>query len=516
MAIGASYEINLAGTLQTMEGMLEKATELQSKITSSLDAILLSGIRMSESFSETLVAIEKAFASTIKFNGIMGLLVKNSIKLVTGPIRLLNFSMRSILKYSKIIFSVFRSLSSLTFNAITSLPGVIGGLFETFSGLSSEGASTSWHAKSIGTNYRNLEALSDVEKVLGSNGTLTTMLENFNDMLTDPQKQHTLLSAGASNRDLDRWRGMDSADAFFEFMRQQQALGKDIGSRDYFEATGMGDLGANNYGEYLNVVNHIGEASGLYGQYKKSIAANEKQMKQLNRTSVELDRTFTNIKQRLLSVFGPAVNEVMKSVSVTLNEISAELVNSGIVKSLTSALTGLAKSLTNFLKDGGIEKLRSWLSSFLEFVEDLFYSIAKILNKLPGIDLDLGIFSGAQEREKQNELLGGLAKTLQKEFDKIVSSSSSGWGLLQSEEERGREAQLINQSKLLAAIPYLEKGSSHNIKNYLEETGKKQKIKLDVEVTKKGKLNINIKDEEGNMLKSFSETLQQNNLMRIQ
>ena len=361
MAKSASAEINMSQTLDFMKGLGEQIKNAKPMLEGLGDKIL-------NVFDSAPVVL---FAKKLDI----------LLKTVTAI-------SSAFLAVEKVLSNVFSLLRSI---AMTSINGLISGLGKAFDWLRNgvQGSlSNSWNAKVLGTNGNNLKALEWAEKYTGTDGLIKSGVQGFRQGINDPNKMKSYLALGATNEDLERWQGMDSIQGFFEFMKKAQGLGYNVNDRSFYDSIGGADTGMS-YEEYIVMAKEVGKAEKEYKRINKQLGRNEGAMKSSERALLNLDMAFENIRNKLISAFSPALNEIISTISSVIQTLSKEFLTKENIKMFSSALQGFIGKIADFVKNDGISKLKEAIVSMAEFFMEFVYGVASFTNNIKLTDIDL-------------------------------------------------------------------------------------------------------------------------------
>lgn len=319
------------------------------------------------------------------------------------------------------IFSIVRSIAMTPLNLAGGLIGGLKNAFSSMADFASDKVGSWWQAQTQRTDTRSLLAIQRTEDTYGMNGMLSTLSETFSSSLRDYTKYGGLLSSGLSNDDISRYQKMDSTEAMLDALGKIRengiANGYDPNSRSYFDATGMGEAFGISFEQYTKLIEVLPMVTSDLKKFKSMIATNDKMMINTNRTTNQLGVAFDNLKTRLISRFGPALLKLAQTVTPIVDQLSKDVFTNDNVKAFSNWLGKLATQIKDFFKEGGISKLRQWVSKIIDIFSEMVYSIAKGLNIIGLISDDSfkSMFGGYQLKEAFNDAI-----------DK--ANKAAGWG----------------------------------------------------------------------------------------
>lgn len=309
------------------------------------------------------------------------------------------------------IFSIARSIAMTPLNLVGGLVGGLKNAFSSMADFASDRVGSWWQAQTQRTDTRSLLAIQRTEDTYGMNGMLSTLSETFSSSLRDYSKYGGLLSSGLSNEDISRYQKMDSTEAMLDALGKIRengiANGYDPNSRSYFDATGIGEAFGISFEQYTKLIEVLPMVTNDLKKFKSMIASNDKIMISTNRTSNQLGVAFDNLKTRLISRFGPALLKLAQTVTPIVDQLSKDVFTNDNVKAFSDWLGKLATQIKDFFKEGGISKLRQWVSKIIDIFSEMVYSIAKGLNLIGLISNDdfKSMFGSFQLREAFNDAM---------------------------------------------------------------------------------------------------------------
>ena len=309
------------------------------------------------------------------------------------------------------IFSIVRSIAMTPLNLVGGLVGGLKNAFNSMADFASDRVGSWWQAQTQRTDTKSLLAIQRTEDTYGMNGMLSTLSETFSSSLRDYSKYGGLLSSGISNDDISRYQKMDSTEAMFDALSKIRengiANGYDPNSKSYFDATGMGEAFGISFEQYTKLIEILPMVTKDFKTFKSLLATNDKIMISTNRTSNQLGVAFDNLKTRLISRFGPALLKLAQTVTPIVDQLSKDVFTNDNVKAFSDWLGKLATQIKDFFKEGGISKLRQWVSKIIDIFSEMVYGIAKGLNLIGLIDDDSfkNMFGGYQLREALNDAM---------------------------------------------------------------------------------------------------------------
>lgn len=314
------------------------------------------------------------------------------------------------------IFSIVRSIAMTPLNLVGGLVGGLKNAFSSMADFASDKVGSWWLAQTQRTDTRSLLALQRTEDTYGMSGMLSTLSETFSSSLRDYSKYGGLLSSGISNEDIGRYQKMDSTEAMFDALSKIRengiANGYDPNSRSYFDATGMGEAFGISFEQYTKLIEVLPMVTKDFKTFKSLLATNDKIMISTNRTSNQLGVAFDNLKTRLISRFGPALLKLAQTVTPIVDQLSKDVFTNDNVKAFSDWLGKLATQIKDFFKEGGISKLRQWVSKLIDIFTEMLYGMAKGLNFLGLISDDSfkSMFGGYQLKEALNDAIDKVNK----------------------------------------------------------------------------------------------------------
>lgn len=432
MAVGASYTLDFKS--------LDKLAKQAEKVLGSVDKSSLLFDRFAKKMNN-LTPLQKAFLDlNISANGIASGLATAALK-APGLSSLYSIAVKTTkafddmrkvlevaftpLKAAKVamggIFSIVRSIAMTPLNLVGGLVGGLKNAFSSMADFASDKVGSWWQAQTQRTDTRSLLALQRTEDTYGMSGMLSTLSETFSSSLRDYSKYRGLLSSGITNEDIGRYQNMDSTEAMFDALSKIRengiANGYDPNSRSYFDATGMSEAFGISFEQYTKLIEVLPMVTKDFKTFKSLLATNDKIMISTNRTSNQLGVAFDNLKTRLISRFGPALLKLAQTVTPIVDQLSKDVFTNDNVKAFSDWLGKLATQIKDFFKEGGISKLRQWVSKLIDIFMEMLYGMSKALNFLGIVsdDSHKSMFGGYQLREALNDAM-----------DKV--DKAAGWG----------------------------------------------------------------------------------------
>lgn len=432
MAVGASHTLDfksldkLAKQAEKVLGSVDKASLLFQRFAKKKDSFT----PLQKAFLDLKINLDGAAASfatmAMKAPGLsrMFTLAVNTTKAFKDMKDVLKVAFTPLNAAQAAMGGIFSIVRSIAMTPLNLAGGLIGGLKKAFVSMTdfASGKVDSWWASQMQrTDTRSLLAIQRTEDTYGMNGMLSTLSETFSSSLRDYTKYGGLLSSGLSNDDISRYQKMDSTDAMLDALGKIRengiANGYDPNSRSYFDATGMGEAFGISFEQYTKLIEVLPMVVSDLKKFKSMIATNDKTMISTNRTSNQLGVAFDNLKTRLIGRFGPALLKLAQSVTPIVDQLSKDVFTNDNVKAFSDWLGKLATQIKDFFKEGGISKLRQWVSKIIDIFSEMVYSIAKGLNMIGLIDDDIfkSMFGGYQLKEAFN---GAIDK----------ADKAAGWG----------------------------------------------------------------------------------------
>lgn len=431
MAVGASHTLDFKS--------LDKLAKQAEKVLGTVDKASLLFKRFEKKMGN-LTPLQKAFLDLkINADGMAASLATMAMKapgltemytLVTNTAKAFK-DLKGVLKVAftplkaakAVMGGIFSIVRSIAMTPLNLAGGLIGGLKKAFTAMTdfaSDKVGSWWEAQTQRTDTRSLLAIQRTEDTYGMNGMLSTLSQTFSSSLRDYSKYGGLLSSGISNEDIGRYQKMDSTEAMFDALAKIRengiANGYDPNSRSYFDATGMSEAFGISFEQYTKLIEVLPMVTKDFKAFKSLLATNDKIMISTNRTSNQLGVAFDNLKTRLISRFGPALLKLAQTVTPIVDQLSKDVFTNDNVKAFSDWLGKLATQIKDFFREGGISKLRQWVSKLIDMFTEMLYGMAKGLKFLGLVSEDSfnSMFSGYQLREALNDAM-----------DKV--NSAKGW-----------------------------------------------------------------------------------------
>lgn len=432
MAVGASHTLDFKS--------LDKLAKQAEKVLSSTDKASLLFDRFTKKMNN-LTPLQKAFLDlkinadgmaaslatmAMKAPGLtkMYTLVTNTTKAFKDMKKVLEVAFTPLKAAKAAMGGIFSIVRSIAMTPLNLAGGLIGGLKKAFTSMAdfaSDKVGSWWQAQTQRTDTKSLLALQRTEDTYGMSGMLSTLSETFSSSLRDYSKYGGLLSSGISNEDIGRYQKMNSTEAMFDALSKIRengiANGYDPNSRSYFDATGMSEAFGISFEQYTKLIEVLPMVTKDFKTFKSLLATNDKIMISTNRTSNQLGVAFDNLKTRLISRFGPALLKLAQTVTPIVDQLSKDVFTNDNVKAFSDWLGKLATQIKDFFKEGGISKLRQWVSRLIDMFTEMIYGMAKGLN-----------FLGLLSDDSLKSMFGSyqLKEALNDAIDKV--NKVAGWG----------------------------------------------------------------------------------------